>query len=89
MTSAGFEAQLVHYSHYAVYSLYHLTVVGRLPQLLHLNLFSLACVINILHISSHKMTSVRFEPQWFITEPVVFTTRPLSRCWKSMATYSP
>jgi hypothetical protein len=58
----------------------HLLVVGSLPQLIHLNLFSLACVINNRHISSHKMTSVGLEPHWYITQHVVFTTRPLARC---------
>ena len=57
----------------------HLLVVGSLPQLIHLNLFSLSCVINIRHISSHKMTTVGFEPQWYITQHLVFTTRPLAR----------
>jgi hypothetical protein len=66
----------------------HLLVVGSLPQLIHLNLFSLACIINIRHISSHKRTSGGFEPQWYITQHLVFTTRPLARCWKPTATYS-
>jgi hypothetical protein len=35
------------------------------------------------------MTSVGFEPQYYITRHVVFTTRPLARCWKPTATYSP
>jgi hypothetical protein len=61
----------------------HLLVVGSLPQLIHLNLFSLACAINNRHISSHKMTSV---PQRYITHAVVFTTRPLACCRKLIAT---
>jgi hypothetical protein len=28
------------------------------------------------------MISAGFEPQWYITQLVVFTTRPLARCWK-------
>jgi hypothetical protein len=28
------------------------------------------------------MTSVGLEPQWYITQSVVFTTRPLARCSK-------
>jgi hypothetical protein len=35
------------------------------------------------------MTSVGLEPQWYITQHVVFTTRPLARCRKLIATYSP
>jgi hypothetical protein len=35
------------------------------------------------------MTSVRLEPQWHITQPVVFTTRPLARCFKPISTYTP
>jgi hypothetical protein len=66
----------------------HLLVVGSLPQLIHLTLFSLACLINIRHISSHKITFVGLEPQWYIAQLVVFTTRPLARCWKTTASYS-
>jgi hypothetical protein len=50
--------------------------------------FCLACVINIQHISSHKMTFIGLEPQWYIAQRVVFTTRPLARCWKTTASYS-
>jgi hypothetical protein len=50
--------------------------------------FCLACVINIQHISSHKMPFVGLEPQWYIAQRVVFTTRPLARCWKTTASYS-
>ena len=46
----------------------HVLVVGSLTQHIHLNLFSLADVINNLHISSHKMTSVGLEPQWYSTQ---------------------
>jgi hypothetical protein len=28
------------------------------------------------------MISAGFEPQWYITQLVVITTRPLARCWK-------
>jgi hypothetical protein len=31
----------------------------------------------------------RLEPQWYITQPVDFTTRPIVCCWKPTATYSP
>jgi hypothetical protein len=47
-------------------------------QLIPHNLFSLACVTKIRHISSDKMISVGLEPQWYITQTVVFTTRPLA-----------
>ena len=85
MTSVGVEPQCM--VHYTDYSLYHLHVVESLSQLIHLNLFSLACVINIRHFSSHKLTFVGLEPQWYITQPVVFTTRPLDRCWKPTVTH--
>ena len=52
-------------------------------------ILSLACVFNIRHISSQKITSVVFEPQWYITHRVVITTGPIARCWKPTATYSP
>ena len=55
----------------------------------HFILFSLVCAINIFHISSHKMIFAGLEPQWYITPGVVFTTRPLARCWKPSAAYSP
>jgi hypothetical protein len=88
MTLVGLEPQW-YITQHVVLPLDHLLVVGSLPQLIHLNLFSLACVINIQHMSSHKMTLVGLEPQWYITQHVVFTTRPLARCWKPTATYSP
>ena len=62
MTSLGLEPQLVHDTSRLSLPLDHLLVVGSLPQLIPLNLFSLACVINIRHISSHKMTSLGLEP---------------------------
>ena len=52
----------------------HVFVVGSLPLLIHLIFFSLACMTNIRHISSHKMTSVGLQPQWYITQRVVFNT---------------
>jgi hypothetical protein len=36
-------------------------------------IFVLLLIINIRHISNHKTTSVGLEPQWYITQPVVFT----------------
>jgi hypothetical protein len=50
--------------------------------------FSLACAI-IRHISSHKMALVGLEPQWYITQRVYFTTRPLAHCRMPKPTYSP
>jgi hypothetical protein len=35
------------------------------------------------------MTYVGLEPQWYMTQPVDFTTTTLTRCWKPSATYSP
>jgi hypothetical protein len=66
----------------------HMLVVDNISQLVHHNLFLLTCIINIRHISSHKMTSVTLEPHGYFTQPVVFTTIPLARCWKPTATYS-
>ena len=81
--------------HYKTCSLYHYTTCSLLEanrNLFTIN-FSPAGIINIRYISNHKMTSVRLEPQWHITQPVVFTMhyRPLVRCWKhgDAATYSP
>jgi hypothetical protein len=89
MASVGLEPHLVHETSLLSLPLDHLLVVGSLTQLIHLNLFSLACIIKIQPFSNHKMTSVGLEPQWYITQPVVFTTKPLARCWKPNATYSP
>jgi hypothetical protein len=69
-------------------SLNHLLVVGNLPQLIHLNLFSLVYANNIRHISSYKMIFVGLEPQWYITQRVVFTTRPLAHFCQLSATYA-
>ena len=68
----------------------HLLFYGSLTRLVHLDLFSLACIINIRHISSRKMTLLGLEPQWYIRQSVyvVFTTRPFARCWNPIATYS-
>ena len=38
-------------------------VVGSLPELIHLNLFSVACVIKTQPFLNHKMTSLGLEPQ--------------------------
>ena len=57
------EPHLVHDRSLLSLPLDHLLVVASLPHLIHLNLFSLACVINIRNISSHKMASVGIEPQ--------------------------
>jgi hypothetical protein len=35
------------------------------------------------------MAFVGLEPQWYIAQRVVFTTRAFARCWKPTATYSP
>ena len=70
-------------------SLDHLLVVGSLLQLIHLNLFYLACIIKIQPFPNHKMTHGGLEPEWYITQTVVFTTRPLARCWMPVATYLP
>jgi hypothetical protein len=43
MTSVGLEPQW--YITHLYHALDHLLVVGSLPQLIHLNLFSLACVL--------------------------------------------
>jgi hypothetical protein len=51
--------------------------------------FCLAWVTNIRHISSHKITFAGLEPQWYITQPLVITTRLPARSRKPIATYSP
>ena len=38
-------------------------VVGSLPELIHLNLFSVACVIKTQPFLNHKMTCLGLEPQ--------------------------
>jgi hypothetical protein len=88
MTSVGLEPQC-----YIIHSLQslppdYLLVVGSQTKLIQL-IFFLVCIINIRHISNRKITSVGLEPQLYITQRVVFTTRPLARCWKPNATYSP
>jgi hypothetical protein len=35
------------------------------------------------------MTSVGLEPQWYITQQVVFITTPQARCFEATAKYSP
>jgi hypothetical protein len=45
----------------------HLLVVGILAQLFH---------IQTQLFSNHKMICVGLEPQWYITQPIAFTTRP-------------
>ena len=51
----------VHDSSLLSLALDHMLVVAHLAQLIHLNLFFLASVINMRHISSHKMSSVGLE----------------------------
>jgi hypothetical protein len=47
------------------------------------DLTNLHYTINNQPISNQKMTSVGLEPQWCITQHIVFiTTRPLGRCLK-------
>jgi hypothetical protein len=89
MASVGFDPHLVNDTSLLSLPLGHLLVVGRLAQPIHLNLFSLACIINIWHISSHKMASVGLEPHLahdtsLLSLPLA---RPLARCWKTSATY--
>ena len=76
--------------HYTTCSLYHQATCSLLEAQRNLftQTFSLAFAINIRHLSSNKIISVAFEPQWYIRQHVVFTTRPLARCWKPSATYS-
>ena len=62
MTSLGLEPQLVQDISLLSLPIDHLLVVGRRAQLIYLNMFSLACVINNRHISSHKITYVGFVP---------------------------
>ena len=66
----------------------HMLVVGWLTNLFTL-FFSLACIIKIQPFSNHKMACAGLEPQRYITQLLIFTTRPLARCWKPSATYSP
>jgi hypothetical protein len=62
MAYVGLEPHLAHDRSLLSLPLDHLLVVGSLTQPIHLNLLFLACVINVRHISSHKMTYVGFEP---------------------------
>ena len=63
MTLVGFKPQW-YITQHVVFTTKPLALVESLAQLIHLNFFSLACIINIRKISTHKMTSVGFEPQW-------------------------
>jgi hypothetical protein len=87
MASVGLEPHLVHDTSLLPLPLDHLLVVGRLAQLIDLDLFSLACVINIRHISSHKMASVGLKPH--LVHDTSLLPLPLARCWETSATYSP
>ena len=90
MISVGLEPQRYITRHLLFTTIGHLLIVGNLAQLSRPNLFLyLAYAINIRHISIYKMISVGLEPQWYITQRAVFTTRPLARSRKSSATYSP
>jgi hypothetical protein len=86
MASVGIEPQLVHDT---ACCHYHYTTRSLLEDSRNLftSFFSLACIINIRHIPSHKTASVGLEPQCYMTQPVAFTTRPLARCWQTSATY--
>ena len=86
MISVSFEPQW----HIRQHVVFTSTPLARsLLRLIHLYLLSLTCAINIRHISSHKMILVELEPQWYITQRVVFTNRQLARSWKPSVTYSP
>ena len=63
MDSVGLEPHLVHDTSLLSLPLNHLLVVERLAQLIHLNIFSLACVIKTQQLLKHKTGSVRLEPQ--------------------------
>ena len=62
MATVGLEPHLVHDTSLLSLRLDYLLAVGSLAQLIHLNVFSLAYVINIRHNLSHKMASVGLEP---------------------------
>jgi hypothetical protein len=70
---------MVHYTANRSLALDHLLVVENRTQVNSPCIFSLDCIIKIRPFSIPKMTSVGPEPQWYITQPVVFNTRPLAR----------
>jgi hypothetical protein len=63
MASVGLEPHLVHDTSLLSLPLNHLLVVEWLAQLIHLNIFSLACVIKTQQLLNYKTGSVRLEPQ--------------------------
>jgi hypothetical protein len=76
---------------YTTCSLYHWTTCSLLKadrNLFTLTFSSIDCKIKIQPFSNHKMSLVGLQPEWNITKPVVFTTRPLARCLKETETYS-
>jgi hypothetical protein len=61
--SVRLEPHLARYTSRLSLPLDNLLVVGRLAQIIHLNIFSLACVIKTQQLLKHKTGYVRLEPQ--------------------------